>query len=403
MHRRVVITGLGCISAQGHQVATCWEALAAGRSAIGPLQDMPGTMPLKVPVAAQVRDFDPTAHFAKATLAPLDRFAQFALLAAREALQDSGLQAPLGHQAAVVLGSGIGGLTTLDEGFRRLYVEQIHRLNPLSVPRVMQSAPVSAVSMDLGISGPCFGVSSACASANHALLQALWLVRAGVVPVALAGGSEACLTPGVIKAWEALRVLAPDTCRPFSVDRRGLVLGEGAGVLLLEERGHALARGAKIYAEFLGGGMSADAGDIVQPSADGAARALHMALDDAGLTAPEVDYINAHGTGTGANDVTETRAIHQVFGGHAGRLAVSSTKSMHGHALGAAGGLEAVATVKALETGIIPPTANFTHADPACDLDYVPNQPRQQAIRTALSNAFAFGGLNAVLAFGRRE
>ena len=382
-------------------MAACWAALSAGQSAIGPLTGMPDDVPLRVPVAAQVRNFDPTAHFSPQELAPLDRFAQFALLAAREALADAGLEAPLGHQAAVVLGSGIGGINTLDAGFRRLYLERVHRLNPLSVPRVMQSAPVSAVSMALGITGPCFGVSSACSSANHALIQALWLVRAGAAPLALAGGTEACLSPGVIKAWEALRVLAPDTCRPFSVDRKGLVLGEGAGVLVLEELEHARARGARIHAELAGGGMSADASDIVQPSGEGAARAMAAALADAGLTPEAVDYINAHGTGTGANDVTETRAIRQVFGAHAGRLAVSSSKSMHGHALGAAGGLEAVATVKALAEGLIPPTANFTRADPACDLDYVPNEPRHREIAAALSNAFAFGGLNAVLAFRR--
>ena len=398
--RRVVVTGLGCISAQGHDVASCWAALAAGRSAIGPLTGMPGDLPLRLAVAAQVRDFDPAAYFNPQELGLLDRFSLFALLAAREACGDAGLAAPLG-QAAVVLGSGIGGITTLDDGFRRLYVDRVHRVNPLSVPRVMQSAPVSAVSMALGITGACFGVSSACSSANHALIQALWLVRMGVAPLALAGGAEACLSPGVIKGWEALRVLAPDTCRPFSVDRKGLVLGEGAGVLVLEDLDHARARGARIYAELAGGGMSADAGDIVQPASDGAARAMAGALAEAGLAPEAVDYINAHGTGTQANDVTETRAIRAVFGQHAGRLAVSSGKSMHGHALGAAGGLEAVATVKTLAEGLIPPTANFTRPDPACDLDYVPNEPRHQEAGAALSNAFAFGGLNAVLAFRR--
>jgi nodulation protein E len=265
----------------------------------------------------------------------------------------------------------------------------------------MPSASASQISMDLGITGPSFSVTSACASSNHALGEAFWMVRSGRVDVALSGGSEAPLAYGSMRAWEALRVLANDSCRPFSKERRGMVLGEGGGIIVLENWERAKARGARIYAEFAGFGMSADAGDIVQPSAEGAAAAMTDALADAGLAPEQVGYINAHGTGTQINDVVETRAIRAAFGAAAERLAVSSTKSMHGHALGGAGALEMVATVMAVQEGILPPTANFLSPDPACDLDYVPNEPRRQQVEAALSNSFAFGGLNAVLAVKR--
>jgi nodulation protein E len=265
----------------------------------------------------------------------------------------------------------------------------------------MMSAPASQVSFEFGITGTSFAVSSACASANHAFAQAFALVRAGVVDVALAGGTEACLTLGVLRAWEAMRVLADDTCRPFCKQRRGLVLGEGAGMIVLEDFDHARARGADILAEFAGAGMSADAGDIVMPSDVGAARAMTAALRDAQLAATDIDYINAHGTATPANDPTETRAIHAALGNHATKVAVSSTKSVHGHALGAAGALEIVAALGALRDGVVPPTANFIDPDPECDLDYVPNVARETPVRAVLSNAFAFGGLNAVVALKR--
>jgi nodulation protein E len=244
-------------------------------------------------------------------------------------------------------------------------------------------------------------VVSACASANHAMAQAFEMVRSGKVDFAVTGGTEACITVPTIKAWEAMRVTADDTCRPFCKQRRGMVLGEGAGIFVLEEYEHARARGATILAEFAGAGMSADAGDIVLPSEAGAARALSAALADAGLNNDDVGYINAHGTGTPANDPTESKAIRRVFGAHAGALCVSSTKSIHGHALGAAGAIELVAAVGALREGIIPPTANFIDADPECDLDYVPNVAREKPVRAALSNSFAFGGLNAVVAIAR--
>ncbi|HEX7369864.1 MAG TPA: beta-ketoacyl-[acyl-carrier-protein] synthase family protein [Rhodanobacteraceae bacterium] len=403
MSRRVVITGVGAICALGHDARTVWNGMREGRSAIAPLTGFEN-QDMRVKVAAQVRDFDPATHFDSKKLILLDRVAQFALVAAREAVQQSGLdfsKDDLRTRSACVIGTGTGGEVTNDECSRRLYAEGNPRLHPLSIVRRMMSAPASQVSIEFGITGPSFAVSSACASANHAFAQALALVRSGVADVALAGGTEACITLGVLRAWEAMRVLADDTCRPFCKQRRGLVLGEGAGMLVLEDFDHARARGANILAEFAGAGMSADAGDIVMPSDLGAARAMTAALRDAGLNTADIDYINAHGTATPANDPTETRAIHAALGEHAQRVAISSTKSVHGHALGAAGALEIVAAIGALREGVIPPTANFIDPDPECDLDYVPNTAREREVRAVLSNAFAFGGLNAVVALKR--
>jgi nodulation protein E len=301
----------------------------------------------------------------------------------------------------VVIGTGIGGAQTQDQMAYRLYAEKNPRVHPMAIVRVMPNAPASQISLEFGLRGPAFAVASACASSNHALGQALMLLQAGVADVALAGGVEACITLGTVKAWEAMRVLADDTCRPFSQGRRGLVLGEGAGVFVLETLEHAQARGAEILAEFVGCGMSADAADIVMPDAGGAARAMRTALAQGGLNPDEVGYINAHGTGTQANDPTETRAIRAVFGSHADALAVSSTKSMHGHALGGGGAIELVAAVGALRDGVVPPTINYTGPDPACDLNVVPNTAQQRPVHAALSNSFAFGGLNAVLALRR--
>jgi nodulation protein E len=399
---RVLITGLGCICALGGDVPTIWRAMLEGVCGIRPL-GLAGPAPLKVAVAAEVQGLDPERHFDRQTLGRLDRFAQLALVAGREAVADAGLTlvGGLGPRAGVVLGSAIGGIRTQDEGFHRLYAEGGSRVAPLTVPRVMLNGGVSALSMDLGLQGAAFAVSSACSSSNHAIAQAAWLVRSGQLDLALAGGSEAPLCYGHLKGWEGLRILAAETCRPFSLGRDGLVLGEGAGVLVLESEAHARRRGARVLAELAGAGMCADAGDLLLPDPDGARRAMEGALAEAGLTPSQVDYINAHGTGTQANDVNETQAIRRVFGAQASRLAVSSTKSMHGHALGAAGGIEAVATVKAIAEGVLPPTVSYGPPDPACDLDYVPNQARPWTIRTALSNSFAFGGLNAVLAFRR--
>jgi nodulation protein E len=307
----------------------------------------------------------------------------------------------LALEAATVLGTGIGGQTTMDEQYSRIYLQKNSRVHPFTVPKLMPNAAASQVSMDLGLKGPTYSVVSACASSTHAIGQAFHMVRSGQAPFALAGGTEACLTFGTIKGWEALRVLAPDTCRPFCKTRLGLVLAEGAAIMVLEPRDRAIARGARIYAEILGFGMSADAADITAPDADGAARAMNAALKDAKAVPADIDYINAHGTGTTANDRTETIAIRKVFGAHADKVAVTSSKSVLGHSLGAAGALELAATALAIRNETIPPTANFQEADPECDLDVVPNAARKATIRMAMSNSFAFGGLNAVLVVGR--
>lgn len=402
--RRVAITGAGAISPFGEGAETLWRGLRRGESAIRPLRHECAAQ-VRVKVAAQVPDsFDPAARFDERILPLLDRTSQFALLAAREAVAQSGLDfnaGGLGRRTAVVIGTGVGGENTQSEQARRLYAENATRLHPLTIVRLMANAPASQISIAYGLRGPTFGVVSACASSNHAIAQAALLIRAGMADVVIAGGTEACITYGALRAWEAMRVLADDTCRPFSANRRGLVLGEGAGVFVLEAMEHAYARGAVPLAELAGVGMSADAGDIVAPDPAGGAAAMALALADAGLVAEEIDYINAHGTGTPANDPSETKAIHTVFGPHARRLAVSSTKSMHGHALGASGALELVAVLGALAEGVVPPTANLDQADPACDLDYVPNTARDMPVRAALSNSFAFGGLNAVLALKR--
>lgn len=402
MHR-VVITGIGAVTPLGHNATDTWHAMREGRSAIGPVTSIPRD-DLRFGIAAEVKDFDPGIHFDEKRLILLDRFSQFALVAAREAIAQSGIDFAtngLGENTAVIIGTGIGGEQTHDATCRRLYGDNNPRLHPLTIVRLMANAPSSHIAIEYGLNGPAFATSSACSSANHALAQAFHMVRGGVADAAIAGGSEACITLGTIKAWEAMRVMADDTCRPFSKQRRGMVLGEGAGVFVLETLESAQRRGATILGEFVGAGMSADAGDIVFPSEVGAARAIERALRDGGLNPSDIDYVNAHGTATPANDPTETKAIRRVFGADADRLAVSSTKSMHGHALGAAGAVELVAALGALRDGVVPPTANFVDPDPECDLDVVPNVARDMPVRAAISNSFAFGGLNAVVALRR--
>ena len=402
--RRVVVTGMGVISALGKDVQTFWKALSEGRSGIRPMQLADRTL-LRFPNGAEVPDYDPSTWFDEKDLSLLDRFAQFGVIAARQALEQASIPwtAELKERTAIVTGSCVGGQTTEDEGFVGLYKNGTNRVNPFTIPRTMGNAVASRVSLELGVVGPTYTVSTACSSANHAIGQAFWMVRNGAVDLAITGGSEAVFSMGFLKAWEAMRVVSPDTCRPFSKDRRGLILGEGGAMLVLEPLETAQARGAKIYGEIAGFGMSSDAHHITQPSPDGAARAMRWTLEDAGLAPEQVGYINAHGTATPANDATETAAIRKVFGSHADKLVVSSTKSMHGHALGAAGAIEAVATLLALRCGTLPPTANYTTPDPACDLDVAPNIARKAQVEAALSNSFAFGGLNAVLAFRRWE
>jgi nodulation protein E len=396
----VAVTGVGVICGLGRNISEFWDGLSQGRSGIRPMTfiDPPA---LRFRNAAEVPGYRASDYFDEKEASLLDRFAQFALIAAAEAVAGSGIEwtSPLRERAAVITGCSGGGKSTEDSGFFDLYSEKRPRVNPMTIPRAMANAGTSHIAMKYGLTGPGWTVSTACSSANHAIGQALWLLRSGAVDIVIAGGCEAPLSMGFLKAWEAMRVVSPDTCRPFSKDRNGMILGEGAGMLVLEPMESARARGAKIYAELTGFGMSSDAHHLTQPSVDGPARAMRAALDDGAIAAGAVGYINAHGTATLTNDVTEVAAIRSIFGDHAGRLAVSSTKSMHGHALGAAGAIEAVATVLALDCGILPPTANFTEPDPQCDLDVVPNQARRAEVDYALSNSFAFGGLNAVLAF----
>jgi nodulation protein E len=282
-----------------------------------------------------------------------------------------------------------------------IYLERRPRVHHLTIPKTMANAGASFISMEFGLQGPTFTISTACSSSNHAIGHAFWMVRQGIADLAITGGSEAPFSMGLLRAWEALRVISPDTCRPFAKDRRGMILGEGGAMLVIEALEEAQARGARIYAEIVGFGMSSDARHITQPSAEGPARAMRAALADSRMPVEAIGYVNAHGTGTPANDPVETRALRAVLGAQADRVAISSTKSMHGHALGAAGGIEAVAATLALHHGILPPTANFTEADPECDLDVIPNTARRAEVDGVLSNSFAFGGLNAVLAFRR--
>jgi nodulation protein E len=401
MPRRVAITGVGALCGLGATASDCWTKLSAGHSAIVQLEER--SQGTKIRVGAVAPQLDAKQHFSPEARPLLDRFAQFAVIAAREAVTDSGLERIQDQleRAGAVIGTGCGAKHTDEDAYRLLYKHGEERIPPLTIPKGMPSAAASMVSQDLGIRGPVFSVASACASGAHAIIQGHLMIKAGLVDVALVGGTDAPFTYGLMRAWEALRVVSNETCRPFSRDRSGMVLGEGAGMLVLEEETHARRRGARVYAHLAGCGMSSDAGHITRPNVDGIAAAIRNALTDACIPIDCVDYVNAHGTGTLANDLAETEALHRVFGTHAKHLAVSSTKSMHGHALGAASALEAIATVLALHHHQIPPTANFTEPGEGCDLDYVPNTGRKKQINVAISNAFAFGGLNAVIAIKR--
>jgi nodulation protein E len=397
--RRVVITGAGTVNALAQDVAGTMAAFADGRCAIGPL-DVPDLARLTIQIGAQVQGWQPDVHFSRAELGLFDRFTQFAVYAARQAVTQSGLvfDGALALEAGVVLGTAGGGLITQDESFRAVYAEGKNRVHPFVVPRLMHNAAAAHVSIVFGLLGPSFTVSTACASSNHAMGQAFHLVRSGAAKVMVTGGSEAMLSFGGIKAWEGLRVMSKDGCRPFCATRNGMVQGEGAAVFVFEDRDHAVARGADILAEIIGFSMTSDASDIVMPSQAGAARAITGALRDANLATNDVGYINAHGTGTAANDRTESAAITQVFGADTAGLMVSSTKAAHGHIIGGTGAVELLACIMALRDGVIAPTIGHVAADPECALDVVPNEARQASVNVALSNAFAFGGMNAVLA-----
>ena len=404
--QRVVITGIGVLSSLGLSREDFWLALARGQCGIGPIPvpwpgPEAGVEQFRFKNAAVLQGYDPDAYFDRKSLTFMDRFAQYAVVTAREAVNAAGIEwtSELRESTVIATGSCMGGRATEENGYWELFHNGRNRVHPLTIPLGMSNAGASHISIEFGIQGPTFNVSTACSSATHALGQAFWMVRSGAAPLAIAGGSESPIFLGGLKAWEAMRVVSPDTCRPFSRDRSGMILGEGAAMLVLEPLERALARGARPLAEIVGFGMSADASHMTQPSAEGAARAVRSALRDAAWEPEQIGYINAHGTGTDANDCMEVAAIRLVFGKHADRLAISSTKAMHGHTLGAAGAIEAAATVFALEQGVLPPTMNFTAPDPACDLDVVPNQARPAQVEAALSQNFAFGGLNAVLAF----
>ena len=402
MKRRVAITGLGAVTPVGGDVVHFWESLRAGRSGIRPISTVDCSR-LRFKNGAEVEGYDPAAHFSEKDLGLLDRFAQFGLLAAREAVAMAGIEwtPRLRDRTAVVTGSCLGGKITEDEVFAGVYGGEGRRTHPFSIPRAMANAAASQIAMEIGARGPSYTISTACASATHAIGQAFWLVRSGTADLAVTGGSEAPFALGHLKKWEALRVVAPDTCRPFSRDRRGMILGEGGAMLVLEPLEAARARGAAILGEVVGFGMSSDAHHVTQPSAEGAALAISAALADGNVHPEQIDYVNAHGTGTAVNDPIEAEALRLALGESARRVPVSSTKSMHGHALGAAGAIEAVATVLALRDGVLPPTANFTEPDPECDLNVIQNEAREAAAEHALSNSFAFGGLNGVLIFRR--
>lgn len=395
--RRVVVTGAGTVNALAGDVPGTFQAFREGRCGIGPLGFRDADR-LSVGIGAEVRGWRPEDHFDAGELPLLDRVTQFALVAGAEAVAMAGLPGDLGVRGGVILGTAAGGIQTWEESYRAVFQEGRNRVSPLVVPRLMHNAPASHLSIRHGLMGPVLSVSSACASANHAMGLALQQIRAGAADVMLTGGAEAMLCFGGVKAWEGLRVLAPDACRPFSLGRKGMVIGDGAGVLVFEAEDHARARGVHILAEVAGFAMTSDARDIVAPNPEGAARAMRNALADAGLSTAEVGYINAHGTGTLANDRAESAAIREVF---AQPPPVSSTKGMHGHAIGATGALEALAVIMALTEGLLPPTIGFQAPDPECELDVVAQVAQPARVAAALSNAFAFGGLNAVLAFRR--
>jgi nodulation protein E len=397
--KRVVITGAGTINALGRDVPATLEAMREGRCGIAELE-FRDVERLAIRIGGQIKGYEPESHFNRQQMALYDRFTQFALLAAREAVAQSGLSfhGDLADCSGVVLGTSGGGLNTQDENYRSVYEEGKNRVHPFVVPKLMNNAAASHVSMEMNLRGPTFTVATACASSNHAMGLAFQMVRSGACSVMLTGGSESMLCFGGVKAWEGLRVMSKDACRPFSANRNGMVQGEGAGVYVFEEYEHARARGAEILAEVVGFAMTSDASDIVMPSKQGAARAITGALRDGRIGRDEVGYINAHGTGTAANDKTECAAVADALGGQADRVMISSTKAMHGHCIGGTGAVELLACIMALRDGVIAPTIGYEEPDAECALDVVPNEAREAKVDVVLSNAFAFGGLNAVLA-----
>ncbi len=403
--RRVVVTGMGVITPIGLTVPDFWESMQAGKCGVSELGGFP-LEDLKILIAAQIKNFDPKQrlkHFKRDKLVMhADRYSWFAAAAADEAVKQSGIEFPIEnpYRAACIVGSGAGGLVTIENSYRSLFLEGKRATHPLTLLRFIGSSASAHVGIEFGIKGPTFATCSACSTATHAIGLARDYIMNDVVDVAIAGASESVITYGTMKAWQALHVLSPEGCFPFAKKRNGTVLGEGAGILVMESLEHAQARGATILAEIVGYGMSSDAKDMVNPDTEGPNEAMRAALRDAKLSPSDIQYVNAHGTATTINDANETRAIKAVFGNHASNLAISSTKSMTGHPLGAGGSIEAVACIKAMTENFVPPTIGLDEADPECDLDYVPNVGRKLDVTYAMSNSFAFGGLNAVLVFG---
>ena len=410
MRRRVVVTGMGAITPVGNNVADMWGALVEGRSGVAPITSFDASE-LRTRFAAEVKGFDPEQHFDRKMVRRLSRFAQFALVATREAVIDAGIDfdGTDRYRVGVVIGTGIGGIQTLLDQAKVMEARGPRRLSAFFIPMILPDIAAGEISIAYGVKGPNMSVSSACATGTNAIGEAAEMIRRGSADVMICGGTEAGIAPVAVAGFNVMRAIStrndePEKAsRPFDVTRDGFVMGEGSGVLILESLEHATAREARIQAEILGYGTTADAFHIAAPAEDGAgaAAAMRVALSDAEIAPEEIGYLNAHGTSTPLNDFTETMAIKMALGDHAHRIAISSTKSMTGHLLGAAGAIEAIACIKALEDQIIPPTINYEHPDPRCDLDYVPNEARRAELGVVMSNSFGFGGHNASLVLGR--
>ncbi len=411
MKRRVVVTGLGAVSPLGIGVEETWRRAVAGESGIGPITKFDASN-LPVRIAGEVKGFSTEEFMDRKLASRVDVFIQYAIAASRMALSDAGLpEKDLGPRAGVIIGVGMGGMGVVENYSLVLRERGWRRVTPFFIPMVIPNMAAGQVAILFGATGPNTAVCTACAAGNHAIGEAFRLIREGLADLMICGGTESLITPLSVSGFAVMKALStrndePEKAsRPFDAKRDGFVMAEGCGILVLESLEHAKARGARIYAELAGYGLTADAHHMTapHPEGEGAARCMEMALKDAGIPPEEVDYINAHGTSTPLNDAAETRAIKRVFGEHAYRLAVSSTKSMTGHLLGGAGGLEAVLTVKTVSEDLIPPTINYEEPDPECDLDYVPNEARRARVRVAMTNAFGFGGTNAVLVFKKYE
>lgn len=399
--RRVVITGIGAVSSLGIGAKALWEAARDGRSGVHETT-FKHPYPGRIKIAAQVQDFDATLYLDKSTLSLCDPVIKYLLVAADEAVQQAGLSRETlqGPRTASIIGTGIAGMNTIEDGLYTVFKREV-RPDPLTIPRLIPSSCPAMVSMRYGTTGPSFAIGSACSSATQAIGLGMQMIRAGMIDRAIVGGTEDCITIGTMLAWEALRVLTPNFCRPFSKDRNGMVIGAGAGVFILEAEEIAAERNAYVLAELAGYGTTSDAKDPVRPDVFGAASCMRNAIEDAGVTPDEIDYINAHGTGTTVNDLTESEAIEVVFGKRGPHVPVSSTKPIHGHGLGVGGAFELVVTLGALRENVAPPTINWQVTDEKCPVDCIPNEARPMPINVAMSNSFAFGGINATLVVRR--